>query len=524
MNRRSFLTGWAARVAPVSAPDADRLVRAASATLEPYVPDTTAPWDATRIGHLLRRTTFLPRHADIAALQALTPSAAVDLLLATPYEPSQPGVAESITESLSGLDQSLRAAVQARWRGDAGTLRAWQSTVMRDAPLSIAEKMTAFWSNHFATEFKVDDDYVIAPLLYRQNRLFRRTGLGSFRTLVANVTLDGAMLVYLGGHLNTAGKPNENYAREMLELFTTGLGHYTEGDIKEAARILTGWRVAQFNDEPAPNGNFTPYFDPPSHDVNAKQFLGVSFPARDSSTNTEFLVRRDEVERMIGVIFDRRAQACAEFICSKLYRFFVYSNPTASDRTVITAMAELLIASNWEIAPVMSALLNSAHFFDNANIGSQIKTPAEFEIGLARQLGATRSYADDMSKLGQELFDPPTVAGWPGYHEWITTTTFPVRAEIAQSVIAALDEDSLLAFIRSFPNHTDAAALVTAVGSVMLPRPMSPERSRSLRSLLVGGGMDYEWAQILSSSPSTAARTMREVLATIAQLPDFQLC
>ena len=522
MNRRSFLTGWAARVAP--APASDLSVRAASSTLDPYVPDAGAPWDAVRAGHLLRRATFMPRHADIATLQALTPSAAVDLLLSTPYEPARPAVADSITESLAGLEQSLRAGIQRRWRADAATLRAWQTAAMRDAPLSIAEKMTAFWSNHFATEFKVDDDYVIAPLLYRQNRLFRSTGLGSFRTLVANVTLDGAMLVYLGGHLNTAGKPNENYAREMLELFTTGLGHYTEGDIKEAARVLTGWRVSQFNDEPNPNGYFLPYFDPPSHDVNGKQFLGVSFPARDSSTNTEFLVRRDEVERMIGVIFDRRPQACAEFICSKLYRFFVYSNPTAGDSEVITAMAELLIASNWEIRPVLAALLKSAHFFDNANIGAQIKTPAEFEIGLARQLGASRTYGDDMTRLGQELFDPPTVAGWPGHHEWITTTTFPVRAEIAQSVIAGLDEAELLTLIRSFPNHTDAAALVTALAAVLLPRPMSAERSRSLRTLLVGGGMDYEWPQILTSSPSTAARNMREVIATIAQLPDFQLC
>lgn len=477
-----------------------------------------------RIGHLLRRTTFLPRWSDIAALQSLSPSAAVDLLLSTPYEPPAPSVAESITESLAGLEQSLRSAIQSRWRADAEKLRTWHSEVMRDAPLSIAEKMTSFWSNHFATEFRVDDEYVVAPLLYRQNRLFRQAGLGSFRTLMANVTLDGAMLVYLGGNLNTSDRPNENFAREMLELHTTGLGHYTEGDIKEAARILTGWRVAQYSDEPAPNGTFTPYFHPPTHDVNGKQFLGVSFAARDSSTNTEFLVRRDEVERMIGVIFERRPQACAEFICSKLYRYFVYGSPTAGDQEVIAAMAALLIESNWEIRPVMSSLLKSAHFFDNVNIGAQIKTPAEFEVGLARQLGSDRALADDMRRLGQELFDPPNVSGWPGHHEWITTTTFPVRAEVAQSVITALEEDELLTFIRSFPGNTDAVTLVSAVAALLLPRPMSAERARSLRSLLVGGGMDYEWPTILASSPSTAARNMREVLSTIAQLPDFQLC
>jgi hypothetical protein len=235
-------------------------------------------------------------------------------------------------------------------------------------------------------------------------------------------------------------------------------------------------------------------------------------------------VRRDEIDRMIEVIFDRRADACAEFICEKLYRFFVYSNPTATDAAIITAMAELLIESDWEIRPVMSALLKSEHFFDNANIGAQVKTPAEFEIGLARQLGATRGLADDMAAIGMVLFDPPNVSGWPGHHDWITTTTFPVRAEIAQAVVAAASESALLQLIASFPDNDDAAALIRALGAVMLPRPMSEERARALRTRLAGGGMDYEWPQILASSPSTAARNFRDVLATVVQLPDYQLC
>jgi hypothetical protein len=172
----------------------------------------------------------------------------------------------------------------------------------------------------------------------------------------------------------------------------------------------------------------------------------------------------------------------------------------------------------------MSTLLKSEHFFDNANIGAQIKTPAEFEIGLARQLASSRTLASDMGELGQVLFDPPNVSGWPGHHEWITTTTFPLRAEIAQDVVADMTEQTLLDFIESFANHTDAVALIDGVAALLLPRAMSTERSKSLRSRLVGGGMDYEWPQILQSSPSTAARNMREVLATIVQLPDFQLC
>jgi uncharacterized protein (DUF1800 family) len=402
-------------------------------------------------------------------------------------------------------------------------LQNWYVQVMRDAGVTIIEKMVAFWSNHFAIEFVVDLDYVIAPLLYRQNQMFRDIGLGSYREMMKAVTLDGAMLVYLGGHLNTVGKPNENYGREMLELYTTGLGHYTEGDIKEAARILTGWKVAQFNDEPFPNGIFNPYFRPDLHDANAKQFMGVSFPARDASTNTEFIVRRDEVHKLIDTIFERRPQEVARFICNKIYRFFVYSNPGGNDSGVIQAMADIFIANDFEIRPVIEALLKSQHFFDNATIGSQIKTPIEFEIGLARQLGTNRNLVSDASSMGQRLFQPPNVAGWPGYRTWITTNTYPVRAEVSESVVNAMSDSELLNFINGFSNPSDVYALVTDAAALLLPRPLSDERKQALVDDLLDGAPDYEWGQILSNSPSTAARNMKSMLRNVVQLPDFNL-
>ncbi len=296
MDRRSFFSGKFHAREPRKTPSNAPLQRPA-AGLQPFVPNAEQPWDALRVGHLLRRTTFLPRWNDISQILSLSPSEAVDLLLNTPSETERPDVADNVTESLEGLDVTYQNIVRGQWRSDADKLRVWYTGVMRDAGLTIREKMTGFWSNHFATEFVVDLDFVVAPLLYRQNQMFREIGLGSFRDLVMGVTLDGAMLVYLGGHLNVKGKPNENYAREILELHTTGLGQYTEGDIKEAARILTGWKVAQYSDQAAPNGMFVPYFIPRDHDIDAKQFLGISFPARDNDSNTEFLVRRDEVRR-----------------------------------------------------------------------------------------------------------------------------------------------------------------------------------------------------------------------------------
>ena len=236
MDRRDFLAYFHARPPRKETSTAARPMTG----LEPYTPSDTEPWDAVRAGHLLRRTTFLPRWGDISTLLALTPGEAVDLLMSTDSTPDPPDMADNVTESLEGLDITFQNIVRGQWRRDHGALQRWYAEVMRDAPLSIREKMVGFYSDHFATEFVVDLEFTIAPLLYRQNEMFRQRALGDYADMVVALTLDAAMLVYLGGNLNVRGKPNENYARELLELFTTGLGHYTEGDIQEAARILTG--------------------------------------------------------------------------------------------------------------------------------------------------------------------------------------------------------------------------------------------------------------------------------------------
>lgn len=520
MDRRAFLTGGIHSRPPRE--DAPAMARPL-AGLEPYVPDSNQPWDAVRAGHLLRRTTFLPRWADIETLVGMSPSEAVDLLLNTSSEPDPPSIADTITESLEGLNTELQNQVRGSWRNHHRALQRWYADVMRDAGLTFAEKMTGFYSNLFATEFVVDLDFVIAPLLYRQNKLFRDTGLGSYRNMMVNLTLDGAMLVYLGGNVNVKGAPNENFGREMLELFTTGLGHYTEGDIKEASRILTGWKVSQFSDQPFPNGYFNPYFIPNDHDIGAKQFLGTSFAARDVDSNTEFLVRRDEVEKMINTIFEKRPDAVATFICRKLYSFFVYSNPAGSDETVIAQMAQVFKDNNFEIKPVLSALFKSAHFFDNLNIGAQIKTPAEFTVGLARQVGPVNDMVGPMNEMEMVLFDPPNVSGWPGYRDWVTTNTFPIRADLATSIINSLSDQNAIDFVSQFPDFDDVHELITGVSALLLPRPLSAGRRTALEGKLLQGSPDYEWVNILGSA-GTAGVRIKELLLTISQLPDFQLC
>lgn len=524
MDRRAFLSSL---LPPpeLNAGSNRQSQRILSTGLEPYVPSTEAPWDEVRAGHLLRRTTFLPKWADLDAVSKMTPGDAVDMLLNTPSNPTPPSMADHTTESLGGLDIVTQNQVRAQWRADATTLRTWFVNLQIANGISIAEKMGFFWSGHFTSEFENDLDFVLAPLLYRQSNLFRYGGLLNFKDLVFNVTLDGAMLVYLGGDLNSVGKPNENYARELLELYTMGIGNYTEGDIKEAARVLTGWRVAQFHDLPTPNGIFNTYFDPAKHDVNAKQFFGTTIPARNTATNTEFLVKKEEVRQLIDIIFEYRGLETAKFICRKLYRFFVYSNPSKSDEAVIDAMAQIFISNNFEIKPVMTALLKSAHFFDNQNIGAQIKTPAEFMIGMGRQFSYATNLAGGMQNIDQILFDPPNVSGWPGWHDWITTNNFPVRSSLSTAAVAAMSSATLISFIKQFPNYDDVEKLVDHLGALLLPRHMSSARKAAFINILINNGPgNYVWQQAITNSPNDAAGYMKNLLNAITTLPDFQLC
>ncbi len=500
--------------------------------LAPFVPDANNPWDEFRAGHLLRRTMMAPTWSDIEALVTLgDPGKAVDLLLGATSTPTAPAAASDQTEDPYPLALPAQGPIFGTWESDAAALRTWWANLHLSASNSIQEKMAAFWSGHFTTQFDLGNQaYVIAPLLYRQNQLFRTNGLGNFKELVKAVTLDGAMLVYLGGNQNTVGAPNENYARELMELFTCGLGGgYTETDIHAAARILTGWRVGQYTDDAHPNGIFETWFDPTQHDTGDKTYFQTDFPAIQTSSNTEYLVQQNEIFRLIDVLFEKTADAIGNFISAKLYKFFVYSNPDtpssdSAEQAVISAMATMFQSGNWEIQPVVSALLKSEHFFDNNNIGAQIKTPAEYVIGMARQLQPAIGIDGNMTTDGEQFFQPPNVSGWPDYHDWLTTNTYPARGTQAQAAIQSMSDSTAISFVEQFPNYTDVNALSAAIGQLLLPRPLSADRATAFAQKLAGTTQTYEWASIISGPPAAAAANIRDLLNYIVSLPDFELC
>lgn len=463
-----------------------------SAGLEPYEPSPEVPWDERSAGHLLRRTGFQCTKAELEWALARSPQEVVEALLEELPLPQPPGewVGE---EPRRPPDLALDAQRMA-------ALQQWWFQLMVETERSLREKMVFFWHNHFTT----DKDKVRTPQYhYIQNDTFRRMVWGNIRALTRAMVSDPAMLLYLDNNENAAGTPNENFARELLELFTLGVGNYTEWDVVAATRALTGWRVVGLRS----------VFVPQRFDDGVKTFLGQT--------------GRWGTDDVIRIIFQQ--PACPRFFARKLYRFFVYAVP---DEGIVEQLAQLLVAHDFELKPVLRVLLGSAHFFSPPLYGAQIKSPLDFVAGLLRQLGIRHPevYAYGVraaAALELELFNPPTVEGWKGHRLWITSMTLPLRQRIAEALIdgrtyagAALPVSfDPIGFARQFPSHGQARLFVRDVARFMLAYPVTQEQEEWLLGELLQGSPEYEWSL---EAPNADAR-IRLLLKAIVSLPEYQL-
>ncbi len=486
----------------------------------------TDPLTLADVYHLLRRMGFGPTLAQAQSMVGKTPAQVVDELLGASDEADPPSPGSWIdgwTEDPEGADLQTRNAIYATWRNNMAALANWWIALMTTDAKAI-EKTTLFWSGHWTTEFSFDNTNSVPQALYRQYLTLRRDRLGDLRSVALDITLDSAMLNYLGGTYNTNGKPNENYARELMELYLTGIGWYTEGDVKEAARVLTGWRTQKYSDSPAPNGKYEAWFDAVAHDTGAKQVLGQTIPARTADNNTAYQVKTEEVLRLIEIICDVRKEAVSRFIAEKVYRYFVYSSPGEIDPLIIEPLAQTFRDADFETGALFKALFTSKHFFSAEMRGAQIKTPIEYVAGLQRQLGIADSNPQAwVTAMDQPVMDPPTVAGWPGYRTWISTNTYPQRRDFAKKLIEKMSDTQANALISSFEDYTDANKLVANVVSYLLPVEVSAERQQFYLDALMQGAPAYDWPSILNT-PSAAAARFRNLLITISRAPDFQLC
>jgi len=396
-------------------------------------------WNHDAARHLVNRAGFGIPHGLVTRLAKLTPQDAVHELV--DFERgAQPVVAPDYLippetlrelraqyELLDEDERRLKAQeFRRRERESVKRLQAWWIERMATTPCPLQEKMTLFWHGHFATSAqKVQSSY----LNYALNDTFRSQSTGNFKTLAIAVGQSPAMLRYLDNAQSTKKQPNENWARELMELFTIGQGHYTEDDIKESARAFTGWGMAdegfRFREE--------------VHDFGEKTFMGRTgdFDGWD----------------IFDILFEQ--PATAEFICRKLCRFFAYEEP---EEGLVRGLANTLRTSRYELKPVLRQLFLSKAFYGPKARATQVKSPAQYVVCLASDLGVERPPWPHMARatdqLGQKLFFPPNVKGWDGNRAWINANTLLIRYNLPVALASELSKREKAAPAKAMADDT----------------------------------------------------------------------
>lgn len=404
----------------------------------------------------------------------------------------------------------------------------------RMATGGLRERMALVWHNHFVTGV---DKYFFAAWAHRYLTMLRTHALGNFKQFVHAVGIDPSMLIYLDGRDNVAGDGNENYARELLELFTMGISgpagtpNYTESDIREISRALSGWVVSA--------QDLTARFVPERFDDGIKEFFG-----RTGAFG---------YDDVIDILFEERAESIAHFVCGYLYESFVSASV---DDQAVRRMAERFVDSGFEIAPVVEELLASRHFFDPAVQGVRIKSPVEYGLSLFVDMGITDIENTLLlyrraNLLGQQLFNPPDVNGWPGHFAWINTTTLPYRSQLSETyfsgrgggvpdlrpmaaaLVDADDPHAVFKLPTAIAEHLlplppellDIPAPETDFGGNLDDRPIpdqvlsAPSHTVNLAKIFLSGAPWYEWSL---DRPEANSRLVSFV-TFIATYPEFHL-
>ena len=547
MNRRSTL----AILSGKRKSDSTRSVSLLSSSLNPY----TGSWNYEHAAHLLRRTIFGPTKTQIDQAVADGLSFTIDQLFASqplPEPPihfifdNDPGAAVGETWVDAPPFPDVPGLNGARY----GSLYAWSFGLMQESGISIREKMTLFWHNHFVVADINDPRYT-----YKYSTTLRENALGNFRELVKKITIDPAMLIYLNGTQSTAIAPNENYARELLELFTIGKGAlagpgdyttFTEDDVVQMARVLTGW-IARGQDPTVVESNFVPF----RHDTGTKQ-LSPRFGSVEISNAGD-----QEYSNLVDIIFQQ--DEVARFISRKLYRWFVhYTIDDTIENDIIEPMAQLIIDNDYEIELALRALLSSEHFFNAANFGCAIKHPIDFLFGLINTLEVPmpdasitkyfvwRQLYRVIIPLEMVIFNHPTVAGWKAFYQeplyyriWINSASLPVRMELAIALArrqAQIGDNpfgvDVLTFISQFDNPLEVDPMIDEFSRIVFARELTQNQKDYLKDVLIPGLPDFEWnveySEYLSDPDNEDLRRaveskLQNMLQAMVSMAEYQL-
>lgn len=531
--------------------------------------------------HLLRRATLGATKQQIDQFAQLTAPAAVARLWKKNTLPSPP------IDPATGQSWVNPKPTEANSNGDdlQRQLNCWWMHQMVAQPLSMHEKMTFFLHTHFTT---ISNRVEKKPALYHQIKLFHHYGLGNIRTLARKICTDNAMLRFLDGHLNEVGNVNENFGREFLELYSIGKGPqiglddyttYTEQDVQAAAKVFSGWKQSEaFDTLDSESGAAQAMLKGDDlgvaarHDASTKQFsaafqnqtISPSALIGDKATRE---AASGEIDQLVEIVFAQ--PATARHLCRKLYRYFLYYEITDEiEQTIIEPLAQICLSNNYELQPLLTALLTSQHFYDNDNAvveddntGAIIKSPLELIVGMLRFFRIVLPAPDDLmlhyqaySKVllkgltdqGLYFYEPFEVAGYPAYHQgpgyhrnWISTNYLARRYEFAKKLIEGVREDERLlahldvvAYVKDKNNISDpfdAERLVRELTDYLLPEVITEERfTYFLKSILLDdlseANWQTEWQKYLGSGNDAAVRVQLEKLFnTVLQSPEFQL-
>lgn len=537
-------------------------------------------WTISEAAHLLRRTQFGFKVADVEALVSQGMQNGVNSLLNFTNTPPSPPVNyyEPTTADENGLaygsDWTQNFFATNSVGGDTNRARtkalaAWNLAQCINQELNIREKMSLFWYHFIPIDFTVvrisQNQYCgtnSARICYDYMKFFRANCLGNFKVLIRNMATQPAMMYYLNNQANSKTAPDENFAREVMELFTLGkdpLSQYTQDDVIQAAKVLTGWRVKNLNTV-AP----TTTYDDALHDKTTKTFSPFFNTTVINGTGA------NELDAFIDMIFSK-STVVSEYICRRLYRFFVYYDiDTNIETNVITPLAQIFVNNNWDILPVLDTLFKSQHFYDMANRGAYIKSPFDLVIGSLRTFNINSTVSDATNynaqyniwdnfnsayllPMEQTMGAIPNVSGWnafyqqPSFHEyWINSTTTQKRFSFFSSIFNGFNktynglttriEVDVIAWVKQFPNATCANPdlLVDQCVKYLLPVDLSITFKNNLKiqNLLSNQTDNNYWTSAwnnyignpMNTTYTNVVKTrLKSLLVTITQLAEYQL-
>ncbi len=457
--------------------------------LAPWSPSGPDAFDARKAAHLLRRAGFGARPEDVDRAVKDGVEATVEGLFDEAAAAEEERGFALAFEAIAGSFADF---------SEADPLRAWWVHRMVKARVPLREKLTLFWHGHFATSVeKVDDVHLMA----RQVDTIRRLAWGNFRDLVLALARDPAMIVWLDGESNTKAHPNENFGRELMELFTCGIGHYTEADVQAAARAFTGWHRegAEFA------------FKPDDHDPGRKRFLGKSGKF-DGGDIVDILIQHP---------------ATARNVAAKLLRYFACPEPAPE---VVDEAAALLEHTRLDVKWFLRELFGSRYFFSPACYRSRIASPAEFVVGTVRGLGVrwvASEMAGQLNSMGQTLLAPPNVKGWDGEKRWINSSTWAARTACAGTIArletggpfgANLDPSALVP-----DSLREPAEVVDRLAEILLQGDLAPGTRRELAEYLATTE-DGQSSHSFRDDDEVRKKKTRGLLALMLALPEYHAC